>query len=34
VPTIEKSPKSHKFTIGDRIEIAALDVLAYTTDRT
>jgi four helix bundle protein len=27
VPTIEKFPKSHKFTIGDRIEIAALDVL-------
>jgi hypothetical protein len=27
VPTIEKFPKSHKFTIGDRIEITALDVL-------
>jgi hypothetical protein len=27
VPTIEKFPKSHKFTIGDRIELAALDVL-------
>jgi hypothetical protein len=40
VPTIEKFPKSHKFTIGDRIEISALDVLdalieaAYTKDRT
>jgi hypothetical protein len=27
VPTIEKFPKSHKFTIGDRIEMIALDVL-------
>jgi hypothetical protein len=27
VATIEKFPKSHKFTIGDRIEITALDVL-------
>ena len=27
VPTIEKLPKSHKFTIGDRIEIIALDAL-------
>jgi hypothetical protein len=27
VPTIEKFPKSHKFTIGDRIETIALDVL-------
>jgi hypothetical protein len=27
VPTIEKFPKSHKFTIGDRIENVALDVL-------
>jgi len=27
VPTIEKFPKSHKFTIGDRIEAIALDVL-------
>jgi hypothetical protein len=25
-PTIEKFPKSHKFTIGDRTENAALDV--------
>jgi hypothetical protein len=33
VPTIDKFPKSHKFTIGDRIETAALDVLAYTKDR-
>ncbi len=27
VPTIEKFPKSHKFTIGDRIESIALNVL-------
>jgi 23S rRNA-intervening sequence protein len=27
VPTVEKFPKSHKFTIGDRIETAALGVL-------
>lgn len=27
VPTIEKFPKSHKFTIGDRIQVIALDVL-------
>jgi hypothetical protein len=27
VPTIEKFPKSHKFTIGDRIEMIALEVL-------
>jgi hypothetical protein len=27
VATIEKFPKSHKFTIGDRIEITALNVL-------
>ena len=39
VPTIEKFPKSHKFTIGDRIETIALDVLealieaTYTKDR-
>ena len=39
MPTVEKFPKSHKFTIGDRIEIAALDVLemlieaTYTKDR-
>jgi hypothetical protein len=39
MPTVEKFPRSHKFTIGDRIEIAALDVLemlieaAYTKDR-
>jgi hypothetical protein len=26
-PTIEKFPKSHKFTVGDRIETIALDVL-------
>ena len=39
VPTIEKFPKSHKFTIGDRVQITALDVLealieaTYTRDR-
>lgn len=27
VPTVEKLPRSHKFTIGDRIEGLALDVL-------
>ncbi len=27
VPTIEKFPKNHKFTVGDRIQIIALDVL-------
>ncbi len=27
VPTIEKLPTSHKFTIGERIETTALDVL-------
>ena len=27
MPTVEKFPRTHKFTIGDRIEIAALDVL-------
>jgi hypothetical protein len=26
-PTIEKLPKSHKFTVGDRIQTTALDVL-------
>jgi hypothetical protein len=26
-PTLEKFPRSHKFTIGDRIETLALDVL-------
>jgi hypothetical protein len=26
-PTLEKFPRSHKFTIGDRIEVLALDVL-------
>jgi hypothetical protein len=40
VPTIEKFPKSHKFTLGDRIEITALDVFealidaTYTKERT
>jgi hypothetical protein len=39
MPTVEKFPRSHKFTIGDRIETAALDVLdmlieaTYTRDR-
>ena len=39
MPTVEKFPRSHKFTIGDRIEVAALDVLealieaTYTRDR-
>ncbi len=27
MPTVEKFPRSHKFTIGDRVETAALDVL-------
>lgn len=27
VPTIEKFPKNHKFTVGDRIQNIALDVL-------
>jgi hypothetical protein len=31
VPTIEKFPKSHRFTVGDRIQIIALDVLDGTT---
>jgi hypothetical protein len=26
-PTIEKFPKSHKYTLGDRIQTLALDVL-------
>ena len=26
-PTLEKFPKSHKFTLGDRIQNQALDVL-------
>src|SRR5450631_2317988 len=40
VPTIEKFPKSHKFTVGDRIQTVALDVLetlieaTYTKERT
>ena len=40
VSTIEKFPKSHKFTIGDRIETLALNVLealieaTYTKERT
>ena len=28
VPTIEKFPRSQKFTLGDRIHATALDVLA------
>jgi hypothetical protein len=27
LPTVEKFPKSHKFTLGDRIETNALNVL-------
>jgi 23S rRNA-intervening sequence protein len=27
LPTVEKFPRSHKFTLGDRVENAALDVL-------
>jgi hypothetical protein len=27
LPTVEKFPRSHKFTVGDRIEATALDVL-------
>jgi hypothetical protein len=40
LPTIEKFPKSQKFTLGDRIENIALDVLerlieaTYTKERT
>ena len=39
MPTIERFPRSHKFTIGDRIQNTALDVLealieaTYTRDR-
>jgi hypothetical protein len=39
LPAVEKFPKSHKFTLGDRIEITALNVLeslieaTYTRDR-
>ena len=38
LPTIEKFPRSHKFTLGDRIEAIALNVLealeaTYTRDR-
>jgi hypothetical protein len=38
-PTVAKFPKSHKFTLGDRIENVALDILellieaTYTRDR-
>ena len=40
LPTVEKFPRSHKFTLGDRIDITALNVLealieaTYTRDRT
>jgi hypothetical protein len=40
MPTVEKFPRSHKFTIGDRIQTTALDVLealveaTYTRERT
>jgi hypothetical protein len=27
LPTVEKFPRSHKFTVGDRVEATALDVL-------
>jgi hypothetical protein len=27
MPTVERFPKSHKFTMGDRVETIALDVL-------
>ena len=39
LPTVEKFPRSHKFTVGDRIESMALNVLealieaTYTRDR-
>ena len=39
LPTVEKFPRSHKFTLGDRIETIALNVLetlieaTYTRDR-
>jgi hypothetical protein len=40
LPAVEKFPRSYKFTLGDRIEIAALDLLealieaTYTKNRT
>ena len=40
LPTVEKFPRSYKFTLGDRVENTALDVLTalieatYTRDRT
>ena len=40
IPVIEKFPKAHKFTLGDRIVVTALDVLealieaTYTRERT
>ncbi|MGH6934888.1 MAG: diversity-generating retroelement protein Avd [Methylocella sp.] len=40
MPTVERFPKSHKFTMGNRVETIALDVLealieaTYTRDRT
>jgi hypothetical protein len=39
MPTVEKFPRSHRFTIGDRVQNTALDVLealieaTYTRDR-
>jgi hypothetical protein len=39
IPAVEKVPKSYKFTLGDRIQALALDVLealieaTYTRDR-
>jgi hypothetical protein len=34
MPTIEKFPKNHKFTLGDRIIVTALDVLEALIDAT
>jgi 23S rRNA-intervening sequence protein len=34
MPTLEKFPRSHKFTIGDRIESIALEVLEALVDAT
>jgi hypothetical protein len=34
LPSMERSPRSHKFTVGDRIETTALDVLDALIDAT
>jgi hypothetical protein len=34
LPSVEKFPRSHKFTVGDRIEITALNVLEALVDAT